>query len=64
MGRLAKERDLLHRFVSTEELSRRLKGFQRMTFALWPENFQPNSLSLTVLGAAMEKDIPKDLFKP
>ena len=63
MGRLAKSQIYFDRFISTEEI---IAGIEQVTidevgnFAR--QLFQPESLSLTVLGPVMEKDIPRGIL--
>lgn len=63
MGRLAKNELYMHRFVSTEEI---IEGIEKVkaeeVCALARQAFQPDALSLTILGPVTEKDLPKNLL--
>ncbi len=62
MGRLAKNQIYFNRYITTEEI---IEDIGRVTAeevsALANEIFRPDALSLTVLGPATEKVIPKAL---
>jgi len=53
----------MHRFVSTEEI---IEGIEKVkaeeVCALARQAFQPDALSLTILGPVTEKDLPKNLL--
>ncbi len=63
MGRLAKNEIYFKRFVRTEEI---IEDIEKVTTdevcTLARQIFQPDSLSLTILGPVKGKDIPQDLF--
>jgi predicted Zn-dependent peptidase len=63
MGRLAKSEIYFRRFIPSEEI---IEGIERVTVdevvALARQLFQPESLSLTVLGPVKDKDLPRGLL--
>ena len=64
MGRLAKNEIYYHRFVSTNEIIEDIeKVSAEEVSSLAQQIFQPDSVSLTVLGPVTHKDIPKGLFE-
>jgi predicted Zn-dependent peptidase len=63
MGRLAKSEIYFQRMIRSEEI---IEGIERVTVdevtALARQLFQPESLSLTVLGPVKERDLPRGLW--
>ena len=64
MNRLAKSEIYYHRFVKTEEIIQKIeKVTADEVIHLAEQLFQPQSLSLTVLGPVTEKAIPREFFQ-